>query len=97
MFKKDSVKLGIILGLLSPVIGITGFYLLKFRSASFIDFLRVLAAEKNILTSAVTFSLFVNAVFFTIYINSQKDNTAKGIFGVTVIWAITAIILKFVY
>jgi hypothetical protein len=97
MFKKDNLKLGLVIGLLAPLLGMFGFYLWNFRSANFIDFVKYLAIEKRIITSMVTFSLFANAVFFTIYINGRRDKTARGIFIVTCIWAIAALILKLVY
>lgn len=97
MFKKDNLKLGILLGLIAPFIGIVGFYFLKVYPISFSDYIERLGIEKRFLTNAITFSLLANAVFFTIYINSHKDKTAKGIFAVTVIYVIAAVILKFVY
>ena len=97
MLKKDNLKLGLIIGLIAPLLGIIGFYFWKFSSESFIDFLKFLGYQKKILTSAVTFSLLANAIMFTIYINSRKDQTAKGIFIVTCIYAVFAIVLKLLY
>lgn len=94
---KDNLKLGLVIGLLAPLLGIVGFYFWKFPSENFINYLQFLGWEKKVLTSAVTFSLLSNAIFFTIFINAHKDKTAKGIFVVTVIYAIVAIILKIVY
>lgn len=94
---KDNLKLGIAIGLLAPLLGVVGFYFYKFSSENFIDFLKFLGYQKRILTSAVTFSLLANAIFFTIYVNARKDQTAKGIFIVTVIYAVGAIILKLLY
>ena len=36
-----------------------------------------------------------NAILFTIYINGYRDKTAKGIFIVTMIYAIIALAFKF--
>jgi hypothetical protein len=97
MFTKDNLKLGLILGIIAPFIGIAGYYFLKVYPADFLTYIKVLGREKRFLTNAVTFSLLVNAIFFTIYVNSNKDKTAKGIFAVTVIYVLIAIILKFIY
>lgn len=97
MLKKDNLKLGILLGIIAPFFGIVGYYFLKIYPVNFIDYIKLLGMEKRFLTSAVTTSLLANAVFFTLYINSHKDKTAKGIFAVTVIYVIAAVILKFVY
>jgi len=34
-------------------------------------------------------------VIFTLYINTRRDQTAKGIFGITVIFAIASLLFKF--
>lgn len=95
--KKDNLIVGLVLGALSPFLGMAIFYLWKFKAFSFKFFLATLGVEKRLLTSMVTFSLIVNAVLFTIYINTQKDKTAKGIFVSTLVWALAAIILKWWY
>jgi hypothetical protein len=94
---KDNTKYGILLGFLAPFIGMFGFYLWKFKVYPLMDFIRSLAVQKSILTSMVTFSLLANAIVFTIFINTDKDHTAKGVFISTCVWAVAAIILKFVY
>ncbi len=97
IFKSDTVKFGLLLGFLAPFIGMYGFYLWKFSSWKFIDFIKGLAIQKTILTSMVSFSLLANAILFTIYINGHRDKTAKGIFILTCIYAIFTLVLKFMY
>ena len=94
---KDNFKLGIVIGLLAPLLGIVGFYFLRAYPLNFLYYIELLGREQKYLTNAVTFSLLANAIFFTIFVNSRKDKTAKGIFIVTVIYAIGAIILKLSY
>jgi hypothetical protein len=91
---KDNFKLGIVLGLLAPLLGILGFYFWKAYPVDFWYYMRALGQEQRLLTNAVTFSLFANAIVFTIFINSRRDKTAKGVFIVTVLYAIAAIVLK---
>ncbi|HEX6914107.1 MAG TPA: hypothetical protein VF145_02620 [Chitinophagaceae bacterium] len=94
---RDNTRLGILIGLFAPLLGIVGFYFLRAYPLNFFYYVELLGREQKYLTNAVTFSLLANAIFFTIFINSKKDQTAKGIFIVTVIYAIGAIILKLVY
>ena len=94
---KDNLKYGLVLGLLSPFLGMLGFYYWKFSVYSFKSFISALAEQKTILTSMISFSLLVNAIIFTIFLNKSKDYTAKGIFITTVIWGVFAIILKLIY
>ena len=94
---KDNLKYGLVLGLLSPFVGMFGFYFWKFSIYTLKNFITSLAVQKTILTSMISFSLLVNAIIFTIFLNKNKDQTAKGIFITTVIWAVFAIILKLIY
>jgi len=94
---KDNLKLGLVLGLLAPFAGMFGFYYWKFSGYTLKVFIQFLGVEKHLITNMLSFSLLANAILFTAYVNTHKDNTAKGIFIVTCIYAVAALILKFVY
>ena len=96
MFKKDDLRLGIVLGFLAPVIGMLIYYFIQFREVSFNDFMSLILTYKKLLTGVVSISLVANAVVFTIYINARKDKTAKGIFIATCIYAILALVWKLI-
>ena len=46
------------------------------------------------LTVALSLSLLLNALLFTIYINNHKDKTAKGIFTTTLVYGLLVLIIK---
>jgi hypothetical protein len=94
MFKKDNLRLGLTLGFLSPILGMAIYYLMRFRLFSVKDFFRVLMMQKSLMSGVVSVALVANAIIFTIYINKHKDNTAKGIFIATCIYALLALGLK---
>ncbi len=94
---KDNLKYGLVIGALSPFLGMLGFYYWRFSIYSLKSFITALAVQKTILTSMISFSLLVNAIIFTIFLNKNKDHTAKGIFITTVIWGVFAIALKLIY
>ncbi len=94
IFKKDNLKLGILLGLFGPVIGLVVIYYLKFSSVSFSEFFDLFINTNRLITSIGSLSLIANVVLFTIYINTNRDNTAKGIFLVTLVYGISILILK---
>ena len=98
MFKKDNLKLGVLLGFTAPVFGLIIYYYASFyrRNVEFMEFLGYLKQYKTLLTAVSSISLLANAVLFTIYINSHKDRTAKGIFLATVIYGITVLLIKVV-
>lgn len=92
--RKDDLKLGVLLGLIGPFIGLFGYYLWKFSLYSFSDFITALRLNKPLVTAITIPCLLVNIVFFTYFINTKKDQTAKGIFVVTLIFAVTALLFK---
>lgn len=98
MLKKDNFKLGIILGLLAPFIGLVLYYLAAFytKNVSFAAFIGYLQQYKTLLTGVSSISLVANAVLFTLYINGRKDKTAKGIFAATVVYGIVVLLIKFI-
>ncbi len=94
MFKRDNLKMGLVLGFISPVAGMAIYYLMRYKYFSVKDFFRVLMMQKSLMSGVVSVALVANAIIFTIYINKYKDNTAKGIFIATCIYALFALGLK---
>jgi hypothetical protein len=95
ILKKDNLRLGLIVGIIAPLIGMMIYYFWKFfPTFSVGEFLRVLMVQKTLITALISFSLFANAVVFTFYVNTRRDRTAKGIFIITCIYAVGAFILK---
>ena len=96
ILKKDNFLLGIVLGLIAPLMGILLFKFVKFSVFSFKETFEYMIFEPGYktLTVALTLSLLLNALLFTIYINSSKDKTAKGIFVLTVIYGLLVLIIK---
>ena len=92
--KKDSLRWGIVLGFLAPVLGMFIYYLVQFRMFTLREFFQVLFYQKALLTGIVSISLIANAVVFTYYINTRRDRTSRGIFIATCIYAIAALLYK---
>ncbi len=95
IFKKDNFLLGTMLGLLGPLIGFVIFKLIKYSSFSLKEMYQWMTMNHNLITAWISVSLFANALLFTIYVNARIDKTAKGIFLVTVIYAVAALLIKF--
>jgi len=94
ILKKDNLKLGIILGLIGPVLGLVVIYFLKYTSITFLEFVDLFLNTNKLITSIGALCLLANAILFTVYINTNRDNTAKGIFVTTLIYGIGILILK---
>jgi hypothetical protein len=97
IFKKDNLRLGMILGLVAPILSLFIYYFVKFYPTfSLKDFFYFLRTNKSQITAVSVPCLVLNIALFTYYINSHKDSTAKGIFAATIVYAILALVFKFV-
>ena len=97
MLKKDNLKFGLLLGFIAPLISLVIYYFVKFYPLfSVKDFLNFISSNKNQITAISVPCLVLNIALFTYYINSRLDKTARGIFAVTLVYAIAALLLKFI-
>lgn len=94
--KKDHFITGLILGILAPVLGIAVFYFWKAYPNKFSDFIYVVSQSNSLITALLSFALLANALVFTLFVNRKLDRTAKGIFTVTLIFALPIIIYKLI-
>lgn len=93
--KKDNFIFGLALGFIAPLIGFMIFKLYKFQSLTLIEMMQWMKLNPNLITVSISVSLMANAILFTLYINGHRDKTAKGIFVLTIIYAIIAMIFKY--
>lgn len=97
MLKKNNLKFGLLLGFIAPMLSLIGYYFYKFYPTfSFGDFMFALRTNKSLVTAITIPCLLLNIILFTIYINSRRDQTAKGIFAITLIYAIASLMFKFI-
>jgi hypothetical protein len=97
VFKKDNLKLGILIGLIAPLLAMIIYYYWNFaRAMSPSEYLYLLRNNKSLLTGVSSISLVANAVFFTIYINTHRDKTARGIFVATLLYGIGVLVYKLI-
>jgi len=95
IFKKDNFIFGLALGFVAPVLGFMLYKLYKFKDLTLTEMLQWMKMNPNLISVSISVSLMANAILFTIYINGHRDKTAKGIFIVTLIYAIIAMIFKY--
>jgi hypothetical protein len=97
MFKKDNLRFGILLGFIAPLLSLIAYYLIRFYPTfSVKDFFNFIGDNKNQITVVSVPCLVLNIALFTFYINTHRDKTAKGIFAITLVYAIAALLLKFI-
>jgi hypothetical protein len=97
MFKKDNLRFGMLLGFIAPLLSLIAYYFIKFYPLfSVKDCLNFIGQNKNQITAISVPCLILNIALFTFYINTHRDKTAKGIFAITIVYAIVALLLKFI-
>lgn len=95
IFKKDNFIFGLAFGLIAPMIGFLLYKYVKFKEFTLTDMFQYLKSNPNLISVFISVSLLANAALFTIYINGHRDKTAKGIFTITLVYAIIALIYKY--
>ena len=96
LFNKDNLFFGLLLGLVAPIAGLLLFKVGKFNLFSFRETFQFMLNEPGYktLSAGLSLSLLLNALFFTIYINRRKDQTAKGIFITTLFYGLLVLSVK---
>lgn len=99
MFKKDNLPLGIMLGLLTPIVGFFLYYLLILfkQHIGLSEFITILSTNRQMIPKVISICLLLNGLVFYLYTRNRRDITAKGIFLVTMLYAITILLLKLVH
>ncbi|GAA4319178.1 hypothetical protein [Compostibacter hankyongensis] len=94
--KRDQTGLGLVLGLLAPIVGFFIFYLLRFlpNGASLASYLQLFSNHQFLIPKVMSLSLLFNAIIFFLYTQNHKDQTARGILIATLVYAIVIIIYK---
>lgn len=95
IFKKDNFIFGLALGIIAPIIGFLIYKLIKFKMYSLQEMFYYLKSNPNLITGFISISLLANVILFTVYINGRRDKTAKGVFAITIVYAIIALGFKY--
>lgn len=95
--KRNVPILGLILGLILPVLGFFIVYLILFPHTSFHYFFNTVKSSHSIASKVLSLGLLINLVPFIFYTSRRLDLTARGILVATVLYFVFIILLKFVW
>ena len=84
---------GLILGILCPPLAFYFFSLVEYRGESAVELIKGFAGRK-VLTHVISLSVLINLPLFFTFLSSNRDYTARGIIGATLIYAFVVLILK---
>ncbi|NIG53141.1 hypothetical protein [Chitinophaga sp. Cy-1792] len=98
MLKKDNLPLGILLGLVTPILAFFVYYLVAVmpKNIDLWNFLGQLRDNRQLIPKLVSICLLLNGLVFYLYTKERRDITAKGIFLVTMLYAIGILLMKLI-
>jgi hypothetical protein len=92
--KFDSIPLGAILGLVTPLLFFVGYFFVRYPKMHFGPFLRYLATG-GIMISVLSLCVFVgNLLTFFIFIWTDRDKSSRGVVLTTILITIVVGVLK---
>lgn len=92
--KYDNLKLGLILGILAPLLTIIVVYFIRFMDYDFKALVDFLITQK-LLTKILSLCVIPNLALFFLFLNKYYYRSAKGILMATILFAIFVFITKF--
>ena len=84
---------GILIGLIFPVIIFLFYYMIRFGTLSFTDYLNYLWESKKFV-NVLSLSVFPNLLPFLLLINSNRYSSGRGVLAATIIMGVAVFILK---
>ncbi len=92
--KYNRMVTGIVAGIVVPVLVMTLFYLWRAGGMTVGEFFSRLVYT-DVLTNTISVSVFANVFVFLLFNRLDMLRASRGILGVTILWAIVVIVLKF--
>ncbi len=90
----NNIRLGVVLGLLAPMLGFVIVYLVAFRGMSLVDYIEMLVFRGK-LSSVISLSVIPNLLLFFIFIWLNYLYSARGVLASTLVFAVIVVITKF--
>lgn len=90
--KKNSLALGIIGGLIAPIIGLLCFWLFSYRQMSVHEFITY-THRYQLLSGILTKCLFFNLATFFLFLYFKLEDSSKGVLMATVIYGIIIVLI----
>jgi hypothetical protein len=92
--KFDAPYIGLIAGLIVPLIGLFVFYKYNFRTLDFFEFIDHVV-RVNRIPQLISLSVIANLAVFYIFIWKKFYYSARGVIGATFLYVLVVLILKY--
>jgi hypothetical protein len=94
--KFDTVWIGTITGLITPIFTLFIFYLVKYNHLTFGQFYTDILLANNIITPVISLCVITNLLVFFIFIWTNRYYNARGVLLATMIYAGYVVYKKFI-
>ncbi|NOQ27441.1 MAG: hypothetical protein GQ564_18925 [Bacteroidales bacterium] len=92
--KINNIKLGMLLGIIAPILSMLVIYLVKFSEYNFQELIDFLLARR-IFTKIISLCVIPNLALFFFFLNKNYYYSARGVLISTVLFALFVFISKF--
>jgi hypothetical protein len=89
----NKLSTGVLLGIFSPPLAFLIFFLFAFPGENVVTILHGYAA-RNVLTHVISLSVIINLPLFFIFLQSNLEQSARGVLGATLLYAFLILIMK---
>jgi hypothetical protein len=94
ILKEDQLKIGLVLGFILPLLVFALIYFLRFNYYDLDEFFATFLQESRLITFFSAWCLLANIGLFTLFINSNRYRTAKGVFIESLFYGLAFLLLK---
>jgi hypothetical protein len=91
--RSNNIYTGLAVGLISPPVAFFIFCVFEFQDESTLELLRGYAG-RHVLSHVISLSVIINLPLFFAFLRSNRDNSARGVIGATLVYAFIILILK---
>jgi len=95
--KRNVPIFGLLIGLVTPVIGFIIMYFIWGHGMPFGEFARTLVNNHDTASKVLSLGLLLNLLPFILYTNKRLDYTARGILVATILYAVLIVLIKYVW
>ena len=93
MKKYDRMWIGLVSGLVLPVLAFVVYFSLRDPALHISDQI-TRQAEANVLAYYVSLCALVNLLLFFMFLRSNSERAARGVLGATILYAFSVVIIK---
>ncbi len=90
----DNFIVGIILGLIVPIVAFAIYAMINFPDSTFMEAL-LYYKKGNVLTHVISLSVLANLLTFFLFLNNKKEKSANGIIGGSFVYVFIVLIILF--